>query len=150
MFFLDLFNSCIKSTWYYIFQDVLLECFSLVFSRVYNDIKSNGQRGENIMVLSIFPRGFVLRIPPSAWRTARDLLSSSDNLLVDVMIRAIPRYCPVCALLNQSCSLLSTSTSISLRLNSSDLLLSLETFNKEEIFIYSSFKPKKILYLVIR
>ena len=87
------------------------------------------------MILGIFPRGSALRILPSAWRKARDLLSSSDNLLVDVMMWAIPTYCPICALLNKFYSLLSTSTSISLRLNSSVLLLSLETFNKEEIFI---------------
>ena len=37
---------------------------------------------------------------------------------------------------NQFCYLLSTSTSISLRLNPSDFLLALETFNKEDIFIY--------------
>ena len=94
------------------------------------------------MVLSIFSRRVHATNPPSAWRKARDLLSSSDNLLVDVMIQAIPRYCPISALLNQFCSLLSTSTSRSLRLNSSGLLLSLETFNKEYIFIYSSFEPK--------
>ena len=58
------------------------------------------------------------------------------------MIRAIPRYCPICALLNQLCSFLSTSTPISLRLNSSGLLLPLETFNKEDIFIYISFWTK--------
>ena len=74
-------------------------------------------------------------IPPSAWRKARDLISSSANLVVDVMIRAIPRYCAICALLKQFCSLLSTNTLISLRLNSFDLL-PLETFNKEDIFIW--------------
>ena len=38
MFSLDLFNSCIKPTWYKIFQDVLLKCFSLVFLRFFNDM----------------------------------------------------------------------------------------------------------------
>ena len=51
------------------------------------------------------------------------------------MIRVIPRYRPLCALLNQFCSLLSTSTSMSLRLNSTDLLLPLETFSTEDNFI---------------
>ena len=51
---------------------------------------------------------------------------------------------------NQFCSSLSTNTSISLRLNFSDLLLPLETFNKEDIFIYSSFLVKKFLYPAIR
>ena len=37
-----------------------------------------------------------------------------------------------------------------LRLNSSDSLLALETFNKEEIFIYSPFGPKIFLHPVIR
>ena len=34
----DLFNSCIKPTWYDIFQDVLLKCLTLVLLRFYNDI----------------------------------------------------------------------------------------------------------------
>ena len=62
-------------------------------------------------------------------------MSSSDNLAVDVMIWAIPRYRPICALLNQFSSLLSTSTSITSKLNFPDLLLPLQTFNKEDIFI---------------
>ena len=60
------------------------------------------------------------------------------------------RYRPICALLNQFCSLLSRSTSVSLRLNSSGLLLSLETFNSKDISIFYSFWVKKMLYLVIR
>ena len=60
------------------------------------------------------------------------------------MIRAIPRYCRICALLNQFCSLLSANTLISLRLNSSGLLLALETFNKEGVFIHNPFWVKKI------
>ena len=84
-----------------------------------------------------------MQIPPSAWRKAQDLISSSDNLAVDVVIRAIPRYHPICALLNQFCSLISISTSVSLRLNFSGLLpASLETFNKEDIFIFSPFGSK--------
>ena len=39
---------------------------------------------------------------------------------------------------------------MSLRLNSSDSLLVLETFNKEDIFIYSPFRPKNLLYPVNR
>ena len=93
----------------------------------------------------------MLRIPPLACKKVRDLLSSSDNLLVDVMIRAIPRYHPMCALLNQFCSLSSARISISLRLNSSDLLLPLETFNKEvDIFICSPFWSKNFLHPVTR
>ena len=37
MLSLDLFNSCLKPTWYDIFQDVL-KCLTLVFLRFYNDI----------------------------------------------------------------------------------------------------------------
>ena len=98
------------------------------------------------MILSIFPRGTMLQIPPLAWRKAQDLLSSSDNLLVDVVIWAISRYCLTCALLNQFCSLLSASTSISLRLNPSGLPLPLEIFNKEGIFILVLFS-QKIFYI---
>ena len=57
IFFLNLFNSCIKPTWNNVLHDVLLKRLTLVFSRVYNDIKDTGQRDENIMVLSIFIRG---------------------------------------------------------------------------------------------
>ena len=64
MFFLDLFDSCIKSTRYDVFQDVFLKWFTLVFLRVYSDIKSTSQRNENIMVLSIFPRGVHTVDPP--------------------------------------------------------------------------------------
>ena len=67
------------------------------------------------------------------------------------MIRAIPRYRPICVLLNQFYSLLSRSISISLRLNSSAFFLALKTFKKEEdIFIFNSFKDKIFLYLVSR
>ena len=34
---LDLFSSCIKPTWSYVFQDVLLKCFTPVFLTVYSD-----------------------------------------------------------------------------------------------------------------
>ena len=47
MFFLDLFDSCIKSTRYDVFQDVFLKWFTLQF-----------------MVLSIFPRGVHTVDPP--------------------------------------------------------------------------------------
>ena len=40
---LDLFNSCIKLTWYYVLQDALLKCLTLDFSRVYSDIKGTNQ-----------------------------------------------------------------------------------------------------------
>ena len=33
--------------------------------------------------------------PPSAWRKARDLISSSDNLAVDVMIQVLSYMCPL-------------------------------------------------------
>ena len=50
---------------------------------------------------------------------------------------------PTWACLNQFCSSLSTNTLISLMLNSSGFLLSLEAFNKEDIFICCSFfRPK--------
>ena len=115
---------------------MFLKRLAPVFFRVYNDIKSTSQQNEKIMVLSVFPWGPILRIPPLAWRKAGDLISSSNNLVVDVMIPAIPRYHPICALINQFCSLLSTNTSIS---NTSMVL---ETFNKEDIFIYSPFRQK--------
>ena len=98
------------------------------------------------MILGVFPMGIHTVDPPSTWRKARDLISSSGNLAVNVMIQDIPRYRPMSTLLNQFCYFLSTSTSISLRLNSSDLLLaSLETFNKEHIFSFLVLSPKKIL-----
>ena len=95
--------------------------------------------------------GSMLQISPRlVWRKAQILISSSNNLVVDVMIWAIPRYCPICALLNQFYPLLSTNTSISLRLSCSDLLLLLETFNKEDILICSSCWSKHFLYQVTR
>ena len=66
MLSLDLFNFCIKSTWYDVFQDVLLKRFTLFFLRVYNDIKGTSKQDENIMILSIFPRGVYTTDPPSA------------------------------------------------------------------------------------
>ena len=71
MLSLDHFNFCIKPTWYDIFQDVLLERFTLIFSRVYNDIKSTSKRDENILILSVFLRGSILRIPLSACKKTR-------------------------------------------------------------------------------
>ena len=56
MLSLDLFNFYIKPLLYDVFQDVLFEHFTLIFSRVYSDIKGTSQRDENIMILSIFPR----------------------------------------------------------------------------------------------
>ena len=95
MLFLDLFNSCIKLTWCDVLRVVLLKCLTLVFSKVYGDIKCTGQRNKKIAVLGVFPRGLTLWIPPSAWRKAQDLISSSDSLSIDVMILAIPRYPPI-------------------------------------------------------
>ena len=57
MFFLDLSDSCIKTTWYDVFQDMFLKHLALFFSRVYSHIKSISQRNEKIMALSIFRRG---------------------------------------------------------------------------------------------
>ena len=56
----------------------------------------------------------------------------------DVSICLRPKNFPTWDRLNQFCSSLSTSTSMSLRLNSLDLLLSLETFNTEDISIIIS------------
>ena len=58
MLFLDLFNPCIKSMWYDVFQDVVLKYLALVFSRVYNDIKGTIQRKELIrfILLIFWPR----------------------------------------------------------------------------------------------
>ena len=105
--------------------------------------ESRCKRYENVMILSVFPRRGGIGI--HATDSLFSLKESLRSYMVDVMIRAIPRIGPICALLNQFCSLLSTSTSISLRFapwSSSDLL-PLETFNKEDIFIYSSFGQKK-------
>ena len=112
MFCLDLFNSCIKPTWYDIFQDVLLTCFTLVFLRFYNDMHD--------------PRD--LSRPPT-----------------DVSICLRPKNFPTWDCLNQFCSSLSTSTSLSLRLNSLNLLLSLETLNTEDISIIISAPVRSFL-----
>ena len=63
MFFLDLFDSCIKSTSYDVFQDVFLRRLVLVSSRVNSDIKSTSQQNENMMVLRILP-GCHIMTPP--------------------------------------------------------------------------------------
>ena len=74
--------------------------------------------------------------PSSACKKARVFWSSSTRFAVDLRRLTIPRKFPTWALLNQFCSLLSTITPMSLRLNCSDLLLlPLETFNKEDILI---------------
>ena len=71
----------------------------------------------------------------------------SEHFTNDAQISSFPKNFSTWARLNQFCSLLSTNTSISLRLNSWGLLLS---FNKEDIFICTSFRVKKILYPVAR
>ena len=147
MLFLNLFNFCIKPKWYYVLQDVLLKCFTLVFLRVYSHIKSTSQWDENIMILSIFPRGSILWIPPPQPGGRPEILFL---LLITWQSMLWYRYCPICALLNQFWSPLSTSISISFRLNTSDSLLALETFSKEDTFIYGPFRPKKFLYPVTR
>ena len=38
MLSLDLFDSCIKPTWYDVFQDDLFEPFTLIFPGIFNDI----------------------------------------------------------------------------------------------------------------
>ena len=99
MLFLNLFNSYIKPTWYDVLQDVLLNCLTLVFSRVYRDIKGTSQQNENIRILGVFPRGWgrgwdrgwgrvgsILWIPTSTVKEPGDLIPSSDNLAVNVMI----------------------------------------------------------------
>ena len=92
MLFLNLFNSYIKPTWYDVLQDVLLNCLTLVFSRVYGDIKGTSQQNENIRILGVFPRegggggGSILWIPTSTLKEPRDLIPSPDNLAVNVMI----------------------------------------------------------------
>ena len=43
MLSLDLFNSCIKFRWFDILQNVLLKCLTLVFFKVYRDIKGTSQ-----------------------------------------------------------------------------------------------------------
>ena len=112
MFFFDLFNSCIKSTRYDVFQDVL-----------------------PFILLILGPRqpGVTRQVGTSSCLVRISHLSRPFN---DVRISSIPKNFPTRARLNQFCSSLSTNTSTSLRLNSSNFLpVSLETFNKEEIFI---------------
>ena len=53
MLSLDLFNSCIKFRWFDILQNVLLKCLTLVFFKVYRDIKGTSQWNENIMIMSV-------------------------------------------------------------------------------------------------
>ena len=100
------------------------------------------------MILCIFFMGIHTRNPLSAWRRAWYSTLSSANLVVNVIIEAIPKYCPTQARLNQGWSSVPTSISISFRLNSSDLLL-LEAFNKErweDIFFYILKLPTNIIF----
>ena len=66
----------------------------------------------------------------------------------DVRISSLPKNIPTLSRLNQFCSLLSTNTSLSLRLNYSNLLLALEKFHKEDIFICSCYWSREIFYSV--
>ena len=86
---------------------------------------------------------YKITVPPSAWRKAE---------FYDLWLPALPltfgceltlKNFPTQAFLNRFCSFLSTSTSISLRLNFSDLLLLLETSNKHEILFVLLFGSKK-------
>ena len=55
MLSLNLFDSCIKPTWYNVSQDVLFERFTLVFPRVYNDIHDPIDQKELIrLILLVF------------------------------------------------------------------------------------------------
>ena len=150
MLSLDLFDSCIKSTWYDVFQDVLLKRFTLSFSRVYNDIKGTSKRDEYIMILCVFPRRVRATDLPQLGGRSKILypllitwwLMLWYGLSLDIVL-----YMPI---LNQFCPLLLTSTLISLGLISSELLLLLETFNKEDIFICGLCWLKNFLYPVTR
>ena len=135
MLSLDLFNSCLKPTWYDIFQDVL-KCLTLVFLRFYNDINDLKDREEFIRLVLLILR------PRSAPRAMGVVfmsfllgISHLSRPPTDASLCLRPKNFPMWTCLNQSSSSLSTSTSMLLRLNSSDLLLPLETFNTEDIFI---------------
>ena len=52
----DLFNSCIKPTWYNIFQDVLLKCLTLVVLRFYNDMTPKTERNSCLVLMILRPR----------------------------------------------------------------------------------------------
>ena len=56
---------------YDVFQDVLLKCLFLVFSRVYSDIKATGQRHNNIISLGVFPREVHTMNPPFSLEEGR-------------------------------------------------------------------------------
>ena len=103
MLSLDLFNFCIKSTWYDVFQDVLPEHFTLILSRVYNDIHDTKDWEEFIhLVLLIFRSGprvrglLTIALISSLWG-----ISWVSSPSTDINIFARPRYCHICALLNQ-------------------------------------------------
>ena len=120
MLFLDLFNSCIKPTWYDVFQDVVFERLALIFFRIYNDI--HGPKGwEDLSVLFWWPLG------PEQSHVLRQVGTSSclvsilhfSNSFNDVQIFFFPKHFPTWALLNQFCFSLSMNTTMSLRLNCS-------------------------------
>ena len=143
MLTLDLFNPCIKVTWYDVFQDVLFKNFTRIFLRVYNDIHDPKEWEEFIrLVLVVFGSRPTWCITPGWYE-----LLPSENLRTpfnDVQISSSSKNFPTWALLNQSCSSLSTNTSISLKLSSSDFLLSLETFKTEDMFTFSHFGSRMI------
>ena len=93
---------------------------------------------------AFFLGGVIMWHPPSAYKKALVFWSSSTSFSVDLWMFNNPQNFPTLLRLNQCCYLLSTSTSISLRLNSSDLLL-LDAFNKEsseDILLYTNSKPR--------
>ena len=104
--------------------------FTFIFSRVHSNVERTSKWDEHIMILSFFFRErwrlHTIHSSSSCRRTW-DFISSSDNLVVDVMIWAIPKYQD----LSQGWTSLPTRNSISLSLNSSYLVLLLEAFNKE-------------------
>ena len=74
------------------------------------------------------------------------VISSRHFTLIQTLLQRInilrPKNFPTWTRFNQFFSPLSRGTSISLNLNSSGLLLTLETFNKEDIFILFLFGQK--------
>ena len=92
--------------------------------------------------IMIFPRGCRIMIPSLSLLESRVFWSLPASLAVNLWMWTNPKNFPTLARLSLFCSSLSTNTSISL--NSSGLLLPLETSNKKDIFICTLFGSKKI------
>ena len=139
MLSLGLFNFYIKSAWYDVFQDMLFKCFALGLFAFNYDIHDPKEREEFIrLVLMILRPRPASRTMGTAFMSFLVSISHLSRPVTNVSMCLRFKDFPTWALLNQFYSSLSTTTSISLRLNSSGLLpASSETFNTEDIFYYN-------------